>query len=141
MSARAKSQGYVSFSTRAPSITLIAADTPSTPTFWALDLGPDELHVEIYVDITTPPQWAADGSEVGMVDLDLDVVRLRDGRHAVLDEDEFAEHAASMGYPDEITALARDSCAQVHAALDRDDEPYATAGRRRLDEAIARLGV
>ena len=34
-----------------------------------------------------------------MIDLDLDVVRFRDGRVEVLDEDEFGQHQATLGYP------------------------------------------
>lgn len=129
-----------SFRTEAPSITLVSTAMASTPTFWALDLGPDHLGFEIYCDVTTRPVWA-DSGEVGIVDLDLDVVRLRTGETAVLDEEEFAEHRVILRYPEEIVALARASCAQVFAALCRNDEPYASVGRRRLDEAIIRFGA
>src|SRR2546426_8873615 len=38
----------------------------------------DGHEVEIYVDVTSTPEW--DGDEVSMVDVDLDVIRWRDGR-------------------------------------------------------------
>ena len=42
-------------------------------------------------------------------DLDLDVVRELDGRVWVDDEDEFAEHQVSFGYPPEVIDAARAS--------------------------------
>src|SRR3954447_16312025 len=64
-------------------------------------------HVWVYVDMTTLPVW--DGSTVRAVDLDLDVIRGRDGDVEVDDEDEFAEHTVAFGYPPEIVALAEAS--------------------------------
>ena len=76
----------------------------------------------VYVDMTTPPVW--DGGVVSAVDLDLDVIRLRDGQVVVDDEDEFAEHQVELGYPPEIVALAEDSRDRVHAAILADGPPY-----------------
>ena len=69
----------------------------------------------VYVDITTPPAW--DGSTLRAVDLDLDVVRLQDGSVYVDDEDEFAEHRLSYGYPPDVVAMAEASAARVLAAV------------------------
>jgi uncharacterized protein len=62
---------------------------------------------EVYVDVTTVPQWQ-DG-EVSMVDLDLDVIRMRDGRLILDDEDEFAEHQVALGYPPEVISQAEET--------------------------------
>ncbi|WP_220449594.1 DUF402 domain-containing protein [Nonomuraea longispora] len=59
---------------------------------------------EIYVDVTTIPEWR-DG-EVTMLDLDLDVIRLRDGRLILDDEDEFAEHQVLLNYPPDLISQA-----------------------------------
>jgi hypothetical protein len=87
---------------------------------------------EVYIDMTTPPQWSADGRTVTMVDLDLDVVRSWDGSVDILDEDEFAAHRVEFGYPAEIARLAEESCAGRYAALTAGEEPFATVYRSWL---------
>jgi protein associated with RNAse G/E len=72
--------------------------------------------------MTTPPGW--DGDVVRAVDLDLDVIRLQTGDVVVDDEDEFAEHQVSYGYPPEIVALAETSRDIVHAAIVARRPPY-----------------
>ena len=52
------------------------------------------------------------------VDLDLDVIRGTTGRVWVDDEDEFAEHRVSLGYPDEVIEQAITSCQSVLAAVE-----------------------
>lgn len=76
----------------------------------------------VYVDMTTPPRW--EGPVVRAVDLDLDVIRMREGYVVVDDEDEFAEHRVAFGYPPEIVALAEASRDRVHAAILEEDPPY-----------------
>jgi len=78
--------------------------------------------VRVYVDITTPPIW--DGAVVRAVDLDLDVVRGNAGRVWVDDEDEFAEHRVSLGYPDDLSRAAMASCDRVHADVLARRAPY-----------------
>jgi uncharacterized protein len=78
--------------------------------------------LRVYVDITTPPVW--DGAVVRAVDLDLDVICGRTGRVWVDDEDEFADHRARFGYPDDVARAAMASCDRVHAALADGLAPY-----------------
>ena len=78
--------------------------------------------VWVYVDMTTLPVW--DGVTLRAVDLDLDVVRRRAGEVFVDDEDEFAEHQVSLGYPPEVVALAEASRDRVLAAVLAGDAPY-----------------
>lgn len=92
--------------------------------------------VQVYVDVATPPAW--DGDVVRAVDLDLDVVRGAGGRVWVEDEDEFAEHRAALGYPDDLVAAALGSCARVERALSAGHPPYDGTHRRWL-EALAAL--
>ncbi|MEV6966118.1 DUF402 domain-containing protein [Hamadaea sp. NPDC051192] len=60
---------------------------------------------EIYCDIATPAVWPH-AREVTMVDLDLDVLRMRDGRVLLDDADEFAEHQVKYAYPADVIANA-----------------------------------
>ena len=85
-----------------------------------------ENEMEIYVDVTTRP--ALEQGTVSAVDLDLDVVRYRDGRVAVLDEDEFAEHQVQLGYPAELISQARQTCDWLVAAVSSRAEPFGQAG-------------
>jgi len=81
---------------------------------------------EIYCDVTTVPQWPT-GSEVTMVDLDLDVRRRRTGAVELLDEDEFAEHQTRYGYPAEVVAEAEASAAWLVNAVRAHEEPFGVA--------------
>lgn len=74
-----------------------------------------ENPVDVYVDIATQPVW--DEATIRSVDLDLDVIRGHTGRVWIDDEDEFAEHRVSLGYPDEVIASAVANCDLVHAAV------------------------
>lgn len=98
--------------------------------------GPDTAGCATYVDITTIPEWR-DGV-VTMVDLDLDVVRYWDGQVVVDDEDEFADHQVSLGYPREIAAQAERSCAEVRRALENGDPPFDGRAELWLDR-LAKL--
>ena len=73
---------------------------------------------EVYVDVTTPPRWFR-ADAVTMVDLDLDVCRVRDtGRALLLDEDEFADHRVRYGYPPDIVEGATQAARWLHQALE-----------------------
>lgn len=108
-----------------------------TPCFNADD--PTVTSTAIYTDITNRPQWSVgpDGWSVTMVDLDLDVLKRRDGSVVVDDEDEFADHQVAMDYPPDVVARARVDCANVFMAMERGDEPYRSVGRDWLDRFIA----
>jgi hypothetical protein len=92
--------------------------------------------LEIYADVTTRPVLS--GSQVRAVDLDLDVVRFWDGRVAVLDEDEFAEHQVELGYPAELIAQARATCDWLVSAVAARREPFGQAGAAWLARARQR---
>jgi hypothetical protein len=84
-----------------------------------------EGELDIYADVTTRPVLA-DG-RVTAVDLDLDVVRYWDGRVAVLDEDEFAEHQVDLAYPAELIAQARATSDWLVGAISARGEPFGQA--------------
>lgn len=87
---------------------------------------------EVYVDIGTPAVWTED--RVEMIDLDLDVVRLRkNGSVHVLDEDEFLEHQVALSYPPHIVDRARATTALLALAVAEHREPFGDVGTRWLE--------
>jgi protein associated with RNAse G/E len=86
---------------------------------------------EIYCDITTPVTFGE--SEFTMIDLDLDVVKRRDGSIYVDDEDEFAEHQVMFGYPPDVIAEAQSTCDWLVQAV-ATDEPFLTIYKTYLDK-------
>lgn len=98
---------------------------------WAASYYDSPAHqVAVYVDVTTVPVWA--GDEVSMVDLDLDVVLMRDGELLLDDEAEFDEHQMSLGYPDDVVALARRTADELMAAAGNGMEPFGRTGAHWL---------
>ncbi|MFL6062389.1 MAG: DUF402 domain-containing protein [Marmoricola sp.] len=84
----------------------------------------EDRPVDFYVDMTTPCTWSEDESEVRCVDLDLDVIREVDGTVRIDDEDEFAEHQVTLGYPREVIVRAEASCAEVLAMMTAEQAPF-----------------
>ena len=78
--------------------------------------------VEVYVDMTSPPEW--DGSVLRAIDLDLDVVRGPTGRVWVDDEDEFAEHRVAFDYPDDVVRATVASSERIRAAVTARTAPF-----------------
>jgi uncharacterized protein len=107
-----------SFTSAFPWVTLFPRDEPWVASFY----DSAEQPTLVYVDMTTVPVWS--GDEVVMVDLDLDVILGRDGSLLIDDEDEFALQRVSLGYPDEIVAMAEASAAAVVGAIRDGREPF-----------------
>ncbi len=95
----------------------------------------DPESVELYVDMTTPPEWT-DGSTVSCVDLDLDVARYFDGRVELLDEDDFERHSAEMDYPDDVVKMATETSQWVLEAVRGRREPFGEVGRDWLAKVL-----
>ena len=87
-----------------------------------------------YVDMCTPPAW--DGTVLHAVDLDLDVVKRQDGTVYLDDEDEFAEHRVTYGYPPEVVAMVERSAAEVLAAVRQGIAPYDGTADRWLSPLV-----
>ncbi|HWS33128.1 MAG TPA: DUF402 domain-containing protein, partial [Actinoplanes sp.] len=73
-----------------------------------------------------------DGEAIHAVDLDLDVIRSRDGEVQVLDEDEFADHQVLYGYPPEVVEQARATTAELVTLLTAGTQPFEEAARAWL---------
>jgi hypothetical protein len=89
----------------------------------------------IYVDVTTRPVRGSETIEA--VDLDLDVIRLRDGRVHILDEDEFAEHQLRYAYPSDVITQARATTDDLVARLAATTEPFGLTGETWLADFTA----
>ena len=85
-----------------------------------------ESDTELYVDVSTRP--VATDHLVEAVDLDLDVIRKRDGRVLLVDEDEVAEHQILYGYPDDVIARARATAADLVTRITAAEEPFGRTG-------------
>ena len=100
--------------------------------WWTAMFNPPPRTSEVYCDIATPATWHGN-EQVSLVDLDLDVVRRRQtGLVQLLDEDEFAAHRQSFGYPDDLVGHARSAAAHLVTALGHGTEPFASAYRKWL---------
>jgi hypothetical protein len=77
----------------------------------------------LYSDIGTAIELDAAAREITGIDLDLDVIRIGD-RLVLDDEDEFAEHRASMGYPDDIAAAAEQDARAVLSLVRAGAPPF-----------------
>jgi uncharacterized protein len=102
--------------------------------WWTAVFNGEPARTEIYCDISSPPRWP-DENEVTMVDLDLDVLRVRADQQVVLvDEDEFAEHQVKYSYPPDVISQAEQSAQWLLQAIKSGTEPFASAFRPWLDQ-------
>ncbi|UYQ76311.1 YgaC family protein [Glutamicibacter sp. JL.03c] len=94
---------------------------------------------DVYIDLSLGVGWRPlqqGGWEVNSVDLDLDVIRSRSRGTFLDDEDEFAEHGVSMGYPEELKAEIRAASDTLLDAVHRDEPPFNHSHRQHwLDQA------
>ena len=81
--------------------------------------------VEVYIDLTDRPRRI--GDVVHAVDLDLDVLRWRDGRVTLEDEDEFLEHQQKYAYPEEVVKTVEEAAGALLKAVRARDEPFGSA--------------
>jgi uncharacterized protein len=102
--------------------------------WWTAVFNDPPSSAEVYCDISTPPEWVSPDL-VTMVDLDLDVVRLRrDGRVFIDDEDEFALHQVRYGYPRDVIANAEQAAALLVAAVNAGAEPFGSVAQGWLEK-------
>jgi protein associated with RNAse G/E len=91
--------------------------------WWTAVFFTPTRELEMYCDITVPAHWS-DPALVTLVDLDLDVARTHAGEVELLDEDEFAAHQLSYGYPADVIAQARSAARDVLVASRQRAEPF-----------------
>lgn len=101
--------------------------------WWTAEFQAAPARLDAYCDVTTPSTWTAP-DEVTMVDLDLDVCRVRDDMSVYVDdEDEFADHQVLYGYPADVVEKAEEAAAWLTAALRDGVEPFAGHYRSWLE--------
>jgi protein associated with RNAse G/E len=104
--------------------------------WWTAMFNPPPRTSEVYCDIATPARWEG-ADAVALVDLDLDVVRRRKtGLVELRDSDEFADHRARFGYPDDLVEAALAAATTLTAALGDGTEPFASAYRKWLSLVV-----
>lgn len=100
----------------------------------------DDPGVELYIDICTPAVWNQRGART--IDLDLDVVvwtPARGGHIELVDEDEFAEHQVTLGYPEALIAQARAAADDVLARVRDGAGPFSLAAAQPWFDRLAAL--
>lgn len=100
--------------------------------WWTANFNAAPRNTSVYCDITTPAQW--DVASVVVTDLDLDVRKIREtGEVQLVDEDEFREHVARFGYPEEVVRQARSAASWLLDALHAEAEPFRGHFQRWLE--------
>lgn len=85
---------------------------------WFPEFGDLELCIDIVFGTTRSD------TSVTTVDLDLDVIRRRDGTVELIDVDEFAAHQIELDYPAELVDHAERLATTVLSAVNADEEPF-----------------
>jgi uncharacterized protein len=75
-----------------------------------------------YCNVGLPGAWRDDVYQ--FVDLDLDLLVYPDGRHILLDEDEFTAHQQHYGYPTDVIAGVRRAAQDVLALAQAGADPF-----------------
>lgn len=103
--------------------------------WWTALFNSGHRRIDTYVDVITQPIWEA-ADRVEMVDLDLDVIRLHDGRVYVDDEDEFEEHRVTLGYPPRMVDTARAVAARLAIDMETRRPPFDGAAEEWLEMVL-----
>jgi hypothetical protein len=93
-------------------------------TFWSVCFHPGELVVD--VDIILPV--TRKGHILEEIDLELDVLRSRDGKVWIRDQDTFERLQIHGGLPLDIATKAMATCQQIHAFVEQSVEPFGSVG-------------
>jgi len=105
--------------------------------WWTAEFQAAPARLDAYCDVATPSTWST-ASEVTMIDLDLDVCRIREDMSVFVDdEDEFADHRVRYGYPADVVERAEAAAAWLTTALRDGVEPFGSHYRSWLDRVAA----
>lgn len=75
-----------------------------------------------YVNLASPSVY--DGEAIRNIDYDLDIKLYPDGGYSILDENEYAEHAKEMNYPEDIKAIVEKQMDLIIKMMERGDDPF-----------------
>lgn len=101
--------------------------------YWSMIYNGEDHKYPLYIDIATTATWV-DARRVEMIDIDLDVVRYRDGSVALLDEDEFLDHQERFNYPAWLVDRARTTAAELVVSVEARAEPFGLVPGSWLDK-------
>jgi len=90
--------------------------------WWSISWPLNHRRMNLYVNINTPAVW--EESRIVSIDLDLDVVRLNDGKAEIVDQDEFELHQRMYGYPDDIIQHASRAAEESFALVTKNAIPF-----------------
>lgn len=93
--------------------------------WWTAKFRPPTAEVPLYVDVCAPPRWS--GTSLIAIDLDLDVIRLRDGTVRLDDQDEFDLHRVELAYPEWLAQGALRAADGLMTAVRKGQEPFGVA--------------
>lgn len=109
----------------------------------------DETHpgdLRVYIDVSCILGWRPlkpQGWEFNSIDMDLDVVRSTTRGVYLDDEDEFADHALSLGYPEELVQRLQGAADDLLTRVRAGGEPFGTTaeawfvrGRHLISQAV-----
>jgi uncharacterized protein len=102
---------------------------------WQGEPSPSDL----YVHVTTPPDYM--NGRLTCFDLDLDVLRWRDGSVDLVDEDEFEDHRVRFCYPPRVVKEATTTAAWLQEAVAERRPPFDRNGEvwlSRFERSVAR---
>jgi len=101
-----------------------------------LDFAPDGAPLGVYCNVAALPPVLGPGY-LDWVDLDLDVVWPGDSPATLMDEDEFAAHAARYAYPAALVASARAATDEPLALAARGVAPFTMQDRDAAQAGLA----
>lgn len=78
--------------------------------------------IYFYCNLATPSVY--DGEAIKNIDYDLDVKLYPDWSYQILDENEFAEHAKLMGYPQEIKTIIQQQMQNLLHEMEYANDPF-----------------
>jgi protein associated with RNAse G/E len=119
------------FATQLDALVLVVPGAWWSPAWWV-----NHPEMSVYVDIGTPP--VRESGQITSIDLDLDVIRFRDGRVQIVDRDEFELHQKAFAYPSDVIDNAERAANSVLELLTADVAPFdGVAAQRWIDRARA----
>ena len=105
---------------------------------WAATFNPAPASYAIYIDIAWDVRWQ--GGSPTAIDMDLDVIRARDGRGIWIDDrDEWEEHRVHYGYPLDIVTRLEQVALDLERAVTEEGAPFDTATAAHWLAALDRL--
>jgi hypothetical protein len=100
--------------------------------------GNDAIDIDLYVDVVGDPRWVSE-TELRIIDLDLDVIRRRNGQVILDDEDEFVENMSVRRYPADVIKRARATADELVEAVAQRRAPFGSESQQWRDAAAHHL--